>query len=44
MIVNAGITRLVYRGVYPDEFSLGVLREAGVEIVNFPALTGEGQG
>ena len=36
MIVNAGIVRLVYQGVYPDERSLSLLREAGVEVVNFP--------
>ena len=32
MIVNAGITRVVYEKGYPDEFSLEILQEAGVQI------------
>jgi len=35
LMINAGITRLVYRGSYPDELSLGMLNEAGIELVNF---------
>ena len=30
MIVNAGITRVVYQEGYPDEFSLEILKEGGV--------------
>ena len=30
MIVNAGITRVVYREGYPDDFSLQMLKEGGV--------------
>ncbi len=33
MIINSGIKRIVYRHGYPDEFSLQLLNEAGVEIV-----------
>lgn len=33
MIVNAGITRVVYREGYPDDFSREILGEAGVELV-----------
>ena len=32
MIINSGILRIVYRNGYPDDFSLQLLREAGVEI------------
>lgn len=32
MIINSGIRRIVYRHGYPDEFSLKLLAEAGVEI------------
>ncbi|MBC7764923.1 MAG: cytidine/deoxycytidylate deaminase family protein [Hyphomonadaceae bacterium] len=31
MVINAGIRRIVYRGEYPDELSLRLLEEAGVE-------------
>lgn len=33
MLINAGITRIVYTGPYPDDFSMELLREAGIEIV-----------
>ena len=32
MIINSGIVRIVYRNGYPDDFSLQLLREAGVQI------------
>ena len=32
MIINSGIVRIVYRNGYPDDFSLKLLKEAGVEI------------
>lgn len=32
MIINAGIKRVVYRFGYPNEFSLELFRESGVEI------------
>jgi len=35
LMINAGITKLVYRGSYPDELSLSMLNEAGIELVNF---------
>ena len=35
MIINAGIKKVVYKHGYPDEFSLKLLEEAGVEIVKF---------
>lgn len=33
MLINAGITRVVFTGDYPDEFSMELLREAGVDLV-----------
>ena len=35
LIINAGIIKLVYRGSYPDDLSLSLLNEAGIELVNF---------
>ena len=37
MIINAGIRRVAYRHGYPDEFSMELLREAGVSVECFPA-------
>ena len=33
MIINAGIVRVVYDSGYPDEMSLQILGEAGIELV-----------
>ena len=41
MIVNAGITRVVYRDGYPDEFAVKMLSEGGVALEQFD--DGEGQ-
>ena len=35
MIINSGIKRIVYKDGYPDEISMQLLRESGVEIVKF---------
>lgn len=35
MAINAGIEKIVYKGEYPDEFSLEMLNEAGIELVKF---------
>ncbi len=35
IIINAGIKKVVYIEGYPDDFSLQILSEAGVEIVKF---------
>ena len=32
MIINSGIKRIVYKEGYPDEFSLELIRESGVEL------------
>ncbi|MDX1359280.1 MAG: cytidine/deoxycytidylate deaminase family protein [Clostridia bacterium] len=35
LMINGGITRLVFRGSYPDELAMTMLTEAGIELVNF---------
>ncbi len=35
MLINAGIERVVYRGAYPDEPAMEMLREAGIEVVRW---------
>ncbi len=35
MIINAGITRVVYKEGYPDEFSMQLFQEAGTKVVKF---------
>lgn len=35
MIINSGITRVVYKEGYPDEFSLELFAESGVQIEKF---------
>lgn len=35
MIINAGIKRVVYKDGYPDDFSLQLFKEAGVEVEKF---------
>ncbi|PLX33809.1 MAG: cytidine deaminase [Clostridiales bacterium] len=33
MAVNAGIEKIVFKGSYPDELSMAILQEAGIELV-----------
>jgi len=33
MAVNAGIEKIVFKGSYPDELSMAILEEAGIELV-----------
>ncbi len=35
MIANACITKVVYRGAYPDRLSLTVFEESGIELVRY---------
>lgn len=39
MIINSGITRVVYESGYPDKFSLDLFSEAGVTIEKFTPET-----
>jgi len=36
MIINAGIRRIVYSNPYPDDFSLQLLQEAGIQVECVP--------
>ncbi len=35
MIINSGITKVIYEQGYPDEFALELFKEAGVEIIKY---------
>lgn len=35
LIINAGIKRIVYKEDYPNEFSLEIVKEAGIELEQF---------
>ena len=35
LIVNAGIAKIVYKHVYPDDFAIKILSEAGVELIRY---------
>jgi dCMP deaminase len=35
MLINAQIRKIVYLGSYPDDLSLSLLREAGIELVHW---------
>lgn len=38
LLINAGIVRIVFKHPYPDEFSLSLLKEAGVKLEQFSDL------
>lgn len=33
MIINAGISKIVFKGDYPDELSMDLLKESGVRVI-----------
>lgn len=35
MIINAGIARVVYEGDYPDDFSLELFRDSGMQVFRY---------
>ncbi|HHW47032.1 MAG TPA: cytidine deaminase [Clostridiaceae bacterium] len=35
MAVNAGIKKIVFKGDYPDDLAMDILKEAGVRVVKF---------
>ena len=35
MIINAGIKKVIYREGYPDEFSMEILKEAGIKVLKY---------
>lgn len=41
MIINSGIKTVYYKYGYPDDFSLELFKEAGVEVINFSEVNHE---
>lgn len=41
MIINSGIKTVYYKYGYPDDFSLELFKEAGVEVINFSEVNNE---
>ena len=37
MIINSGIKRVIFKEGYPDDFSIDLFKEAGVELIKYPA-------
>ena len=35
MIINSGISKVIYVEGYPDEFSLELFKEAGIELIKY---------
>jgi dCMP deaminase len=35
MIINAGVDRVIYEGDYPDDFSLELFRDSGLEVFRY---------
>lgn len=35
MIINSGMSRIVYKGDYPDELSLELLNETGIKVIKY---------
>ena len=35
LIINAGIKKIIFKGDYPDELSMEILKEAGIRVVRF---------
>jgi dCMP deaminase len=35
MAINAGIAKIVFKGSYPDALSMEMLKEAGIELIQF---------
>ena len=35
MAINAGIKKIIFKGSYPDEMSIEMLQEAGIELIQF---------
>ncbi len=35
LIINSGIKKIVYKYPYPDEFSMQLIKESGIELVHF---------
>ena len=40
ILINAGVKRIVYENPYPDKFAQGLLKESGVELVQWKKVKG----
>ena len=40
MIINSGISKIIFKGNYPDELAMTMLREAGIEVVKYEEKQG----
>ncbi len=40
MIINSGISKIVFKGDYPDELAMTMLQEAGIEVVKYEEKQG----
>ena len=38
IIINSGITEIIYKNGYPDDFSLELLKEAGITLIKYENL------
>ncbi len=41
ILINAGVSRIVYEKEYPDKFSLELLNESGIELCHLPSVEGQ---
>lgn len=44
LMINAGISKIVYQGEYPDRLALQMLKEAGVELVRYDCFNNNSRG
>jgi dCMP deaminase len=42
MIINAGISKVIYEGDYPDDFSVELFKDAEVELIRYTVNVNEG--
>ncbi len=39
MIINSGINKIIFKGDYPDQLSMGILKEAGIRVVKYENIS-----
>lgn len=44
LMINAGIKRVVFQGSYPDELSMELLTEAGIEVIKYSKASNDNVG
>ena len=44
MLINSGISKIVFDGEYPDDFAMELFRESGMEVIRLrPEMNGIGE-